>query len=246
MNRLTPEAIAEGLESGRFRYMRKRCKRGHEWAGTGKSVSRTSTKKCLFCGLENARAQYENTDRNTEEYREVRRIRNQRYRDRLKTEGGDRLEDHRRKHVERNRRWRTESEESFRATLRRYRTSEKGKLLNKANHNRRRAAKENSHSARYSRKDLRSRLSEFDNKCVYCAKVVTTENTHSWDHFIPLSRGGCDTLGNLVLACRFCNASKKDRDPETWYFTQPFASDRRWKTLLKRLGIKEPGQLPLL
>ncbi|MBD1871935.1 HNH endonuclease [Nodosilinea sp. FACHB-131] len=246
MNRLTPEAIAEGLESGRYRYMRKQCKQGHEWAGTGKSLSRTSDKGCLFCSIESARAQYKNTDRNTEEYREIRRIRNQRYRDRLKAEGGDRLKEHRRKHIERNLQWRIESAESYRETLRRYRASEKGKLLKKKNENKRRAAKAGNHSVPYSRKDLRSRLSEFDSKCVYCAKTVTTENTHSWDHFIPLSKGGCDTLGNLVLACRFCNNSKKDRDPEAWYFAQPFATKRKWSALLKQLGKTEANQLPLI
>jgi len=246
MHRLTPETIEQGLESGKYRYMRKRCKRGHEWADTGKSLSRTSTKSCLFCELENANAQYKNRDKTDKQYREAKRLGNQRYRDRLKAEGGDRQEEMRRRHVERNRRWRTESEESWRATIQRYRASAKGKLQNRVNHNRRRAAKENVHAARYSRKDLRSRLAEFDNKCVYCAKAITTENLHNWDHFIPLSKGGCDTIGNLVLACRFCNGSKKDRDPETWYFSQPFATDRRWKALLKKLGIKEPGQLPLI
>ena len=45
--------------------------------------------------------------------------------------------------------------------------------------------------------------------CYYCAKTLTkTECT--MDHVVPLVRGGKSTKGNIVVACKDCNNSKKD------------------------------------
>lgn len=49
--------------------------------------------------------------------------------------------------------------------------------------------------------------------CVYCGSVEPLQ----WEHVIPRSRGGPDTIDNLVLACRACNLSKATRDPYEWY-----------------------------
>jgi 5-methylcytosine-specific restriction endonuclease McrA len=45
-------------------------------------------------------------------------------------------------------------------------------------------------------------------RCVYCESADHLQ----CDHDIPVSKGGETTLGNLVTACRVCNARKKDRD----------------------------------
>lgn len=66
--------------------------------------------------------------------------------------------------------------------------------------NRYRARKLNAKSEKYKAKDI---FEIFKNKCVYCkgdAKCL--------DHVIPLSRGGHDTIDNLVAACKSCNTSK--------------------------------------
>lgn len=34
------------------------------------------------------------------------------------------------------------------------------------------------------------------------------------DHIMPVSKGGEIALGNLILACRYCNRSKGDRDSD--------------------------------
>lgn len=49
--------------------------------------------------------------------------------------------------------------------------------------------------------------------CIYCggSKDLT------WDHLIPTSMGGPNTISNHVPACRSCNASKSNRDVLTWY-----------------------------
>jgi hypothetical protein len=41
--------------------------------------------------------------------------------------------------------------------------------------------------------------------CAYCGDVATEV-----DHVYPKSKGGEDTLDNLVAACRSCNSRKKD------------------------------------
>jgi len=51
-------------------------------------------------------------------------------------------------------------------------------------------------------------------QCAYCG---SKENL-TYDHIIPLSRGGPDILSNVVLACSKCNASKKDKDIFEWYY----------------------------
>ncbi len=48
-----------------------------------------------------------------------------------------------------------------------------------------------------------------DDPCHYCGGEA-----NSWDHVIPLSRGGAHALENLVRACLSCNMRKKHRTPE--------------------------------
>lgn len=65
----------------------------------------------------------------------------------------------------------------------------------------------------------KKRLSIFKrdtSNCQYCGVVVDFENKNSWqiDHIIPISRGGNHSIENLKLACRSCNASKKNRNLE--------------------------------
>lgn len=49
--------------------------------------------------------------------------------------------------------------------------------------------------------------------CVYCA---STDGPFEIDHVVPVSRGGSSDAGNLVLACRPCNRSKRDKLVEEW------------------------------
>lgn len=47
--------------------------------------------------------------------------------------------------------------------------------------------------------------------CVYCGDE---DGPHELDHVIPRSRGGPDTVENIVVACRSCNRKKSDRTPQ--------------------------------
>lgn len=90
------------------------------------------------------------------------------------------------------------------------------------------------HRSGYSTQELRLHLSQFDGKCVYCGKQLETWNRK--DHFIPLSLGGSDCLGNLVSCCKSCNSSKQDKDPYEWYKSKSFYSKAQWDLILRHLG----------
>ena len=49
--------------------------------------------------------------------------------------------------------------------------------------------------------------------CAYCLKQLNSEEL-SIDHILPKSRGGGESWGNLITACKTCNAKKGDRTPE--------------------------------
>lgn len=61
-----------------------------------------------------------------------------------------------------------------------------------------------------SARDLDRLMRVHGSACVYCA-VPLSDKTLTWDHVIPIARGGCHSVGNLVPACKSCNSSKRDR-----------------------------------
>lgn len=50
-------------------------------------------------------------------------------------------------------------------------------------------------------------------KCAYCEATGSLQ----WEHIVPRSRGGPDTIDNLVLSCPKCNRDKGARNPIEWY-----------------------------
>ena len=50
-------------------------------------------------------------------------------------------------------------------------------------------------------------------ECAYCGSAVGLQ----WEHIIPRSRGGPDTIDNLVLSCVQCNTQKGALNPIEWY-----------------------------
>jgi 5-methylcytosine-specific restriction endonuclease McrA len=51
------------------------------------------------------------------------------------------------------------------------------------------------------------------NGCAYCG---TADQPLQRDCVLPISRGGRYTLGNVVPACRSCNASKCNAEVSSW------------------------------
>lgn len=81
--------------------------------------------------------------------------------------------------------------------------------------------------------------------CAYCGASLAHRQT---EHFLPISKGGTHVLSNILPACRRCNSSKLNHDPETWYRAQPFFTEQRWRTILRALGKQRVpvGQLSLV
>jgi 5-methylcytosine-specific restriction endonuclease McrA len=81
--------------------------------------------------------------------------------------------------------------------------------------------------------------------CQYCgARLSLTTGTR--DHVVPRSRGGSDTLANVVAACRTCNARKDARTPHEAGMTlrsQPrsLTEEEKLDCLLKTVRAKERG-----
>ncbi len=63
---------------------------------------------------------------------------------------------------------------------------------------------------------------EFENKCFYCGKPVTTKSVQV-DHFVPWSFIKDDNLWNFVLACPSCNNKKRDKLAEEKFLTDLIA-----------------------
>src|SRR5262245_8489620 len=53
--------------------------------------------------------------------------------------------------------------------------------------------------------EWRAKLSEYDGACAYCGEPATTK-----DHVVPISKGGANTIDNIVPACKSCNSRKRD------------------------------------
>ena len=56
-------------------------------------------------------------------------------------------------------------------------------------------------------------LVEQGSECAYCGSFQEVQ----WEHLIPLSDGGPDTIDNQVRACRSCNSSKGAKDLVVWW-----------------------------
>ncbi|MGL5922118.1 HNH endonuclease [Chroococcidiopsis sp.] len=226
------------------------CKRNHNWNGTEQSLRYLSSKNCIQCHQKHYQENQEDIKKYASEHysRNKERVNKQRRKYRAKKREYFRKyyaryyaankesikkyrADYRSKNKERVKLWIEKWEKSFKA-----------KIANQRKRENRRKIKRNNYSFPYTSEQLKQRFKDFDNKCVYCGELAT-----SIDHFIPLSKGGTDTLSNLVPACCRCNGRKTDFDPELWYKSQSFFSKNRWQNILRILGLSEAtiGQLSL-
>lgn len=122
----------------------------------------------------------------------------------------------------------------------------------------------------YSPHELNSKLDLFGGCCAYCEiglKPFPTnkqkeENARqagkkipdaslTWDHVVPLSKGGWNAIFNLVPACHLCNSKKNARTLLDWYVIQEFFCERRFNTILANIeeilpNVKSMLQLSLI
>lgn len=117
--------------------------------------------------------------------------------------------------------------ESNRQACRRYRQSEKGNENRRSHDARRRLLKIENPGAIPITPERKSEIKrQFDNCCAYCKAPLT--DCH-WEHVIALSKGGLDSLDNLLPSCPQCNLSKNDSFLEEWYPKQPFFTPERYQ-----------------
>ena len=252
------------FDSNRFR-LGNLCKNKHNWLDTDYSLRYISDGSCIKCA-KNRATQWHNTNiekarksvrdchkRYPEKYKKIVKDWQQKNRDRLlaklnewnKSEEGKLKK---RQYAQSSRRQeltaknRERLREYGKVYYRRYIKTERGRIVCTKARIKRRALKLQNHSFQYSSKELTSHLQHFNNCCAYCGAIAT-----SIDHVIPISKGGADVLGNLLPCCRPCNSSKGCKDVEQWYKSCPSYTTKRWRKILKVLGLTEStlGQLSL-
>jgi len=64
----------------------------------------------------------------------------------------------------------------------------------------------------HSDSDWQRLLHRYNGKCAYCGERTALHK----DHIIPISKGGTDSMGNILPACRECNLSKSDKFIVEW------------------------------
>jgi 5-methylcytosine-specific restriction endonuclease McrA len=67
---------------------------------------------------------------------------------------------------------------------------------------------------RFTTRDWVRLCRRYGGRCAYCHQVPTAGLTI--EHVIPLIRGGVNTIGNIVPACRSCNFAKHTRFLTEW------------------------------
>jgi 5-methylcytosine-specific restriction endonuclease McrA len=71
-----------------------------------------------------------------------------------------------------------------------------------------------------------------DWECQYCG-----EHGNTIDHVMPKSRGGKNTWGNMVAACRDCNHRKADRTPQEAGMSMPIIPAKGASKRLDRIQM---------
>jgi len=98
---------------------------------------------------------------------------------------------------------------------RKYFKTEKGKLSSRNNWSKRRSLKRNQNDNTIDIKYLELLKIKQNNKCFYCECELDFKGDRlvHLDHYMPLSKGGKHSVGNVVFACRDCNLSKGSNIP---------------------------------
>lgn len=135
-----------------------------------------------------------------------------------------------------NKEWMDLNKEKRREYMRLYSKTSKGRMARIRGCSLYRARMQKNHNFIHSKESLQNLLEIFKNKCAWCNQDFCDSNKAFFDHFIPISKGGENTVSNLVPSCRSCNSSKRAKDPLDWFSNQKFYSNKRWCFILKTLG----------
>ncbi len=116
--------------------------------------------------------------------------------------------------------WRLQNPEKLRAHQKAWSTSERGKEATRRVQTRRRLRIHGS-LGQVSLEHKRNLLIKCCGKCPACSKTFVSPRARcgaspSWDHMLPLVRGGLDDDSNLIPLCRSCNSRKGRKTLEEW------------------------------
>ena len=95
-----------------------------------------------------------------------------------------------------------------------YRAWRKANPLKERARQHRRRSRLAGNGGRHTEEDVREKFEAQAGLCYWCGKSIQDE--YQVDHVIPISRGGTNDADNIVLACGYCNRSKKDKMPWEW------------------------------
>jgi 5-methylcytosine-specific restriction endonuclease McrA len=82
-------------------------------------------------------------------------------------------------------------------------------------HRRQRAAREYGATGTFTWSEVMRVYLLFDRRCAYCDEVMAVGQIEP-DHVVPISRGGANSITNILPACRSCNGDKRNLLLEDW------------------------------
>lgn len=253
--------IIAGLNTGKYR-LGSLCKNKHSYNETEQSVrlvrGNGRLADCIFCNQERASLFYrqnkdhclqQSRDRYSSDRENQRLLRKEWYQLYKQNE----TEEQRQKRLSRNREyhrqnkekerqyardWYSKNPEKAKAKHDRYRQShpEQNRARARRNNSKRKARKKQAFTIYIEQSVFDAKLVFFENKCAYCSNELISGVNLSWDHVIPLAKGGTHTPNNLIPCCQKCNSSKCDSDIVIWFSSQKFFSKIKLKKIFDHIG----------
>lgn len=223
-------------------------------------------KQCRDCNKEKQREYYQkNREKlleskrvdyveNKEKYRERNRLKYLKFRERTLSwqkqyykDNKERIEEYRKEYYQKNKdRLRREARERYyedvektraqrRVTNNRYSKTEKGRH-NSLKHSYKRRYRLSKAENTITIGEWEDTVKYFGGLCAYCGDVP--EDLHR-DHVIPITKGGGNVLGNLVISCSTCNLSKGSKDLDEWYKEYEWFDEYRYQRLIEFIDVNK-------
>jgi len=108
--------------------------------------------------------------------------------------------------------YREENQEKTKKYMKAYRQKEEFSLQARHYQHSRRARIKSSCDGTINKEFLQTLITKQNHACYYCGTPLVKGNTHL-DHYVPISKGGAHSIGNVVFACCTCNLTKSAKVP---------------------------------